>query len=158
MLDPKRLSLVGFGHGKFGLNSIWPLCVWSRCSWPKKHLVQIIFGLKTIWSGILFGLKTIWSGILFGHIIIGLKTIWSGFLVSQFFVSPIITLANCSLANYMQTNYFRTEWVSDPVLSGPPMSNTVFLRYTRYFTIFRYDATYCDTFTIFSRCYIGQKY
>ena len=30
--------------------------------------------------------------------------------------------------------------------SGPPMSNTVFLRYTQYFTIFQYDAIDRDIF------------
>ena len=30
--------------------------------------------------------------------------------------------------------------------SGPPMSNTVFLRYTQYFTIFQYDSIDRDIF------------
>ena len=39
--------------------------------------------------------------------------------------------------------------------SHSPLSNTVFLRYTRYFTIFQYDAIYRDIFTIFLRRDIG---
>ena len=47
--------------------------------------------------------------------------------------------------------HYCLKVVEAGALLGPPLSNTVFSRYTRYFTIFQYDAIYSDIFTIFSR-------
>ena len=61
-------------------------------------------------------------------------------------------------------DFFVQDYVDDVHHKAPeerlraPMSNTAFLRYTRYITIFQYDAIYRDIFTIFSRHKIGQKY
>ena len=41
--------------------------------------------------------------------------------------------------------------------SGPPLSDIVFFRYTRYLTIFHLMQYYRDIFTIFSKCKLGQN-